>query len=331
MRRLFDKVAQLGGDAGFMAFQNEVVRDVYDSLGQGFAANENEVSLVTRMVESVNGKSHDSLHLSATKIHGSRSYVQFNFRDKPTTKELGDMAVLSVVTAGRTRLFQRLCIIQNKKAQDDKWKIDPEQLFLLKNFPPFIGNRGIFQGLHHVAFRNTSNCLGAFGLLFFPGEMVFASAHLVTELLRERRTLSQADISVPTPASAHSWQSGIPTPRLPWRPSPPEQLVFMSEELAHCFSYTLWLGPGSSFLGNTTYSRDVCDFIRAWTQLNVGEITCAQGVVVNEEVDAFANFLARSAGIGQGIDFPANNRYVERSFEGEMAVFMMHLDVERKG
>ncbi|MFC1635479.1 hypothetical protein ACFL5Z_11615 [Planctomycetota bacterium] len=140
MRQLWRKLISLAQDDSFLQFQNSLSLELYESLGRGFNANANEVSLVQGLVDVVNGKSYGSLRFSANMLHGSRSYVEFNHRDKPVTKELGDMAVISLVTRGRERLLQKLCIIQNKKTSGNSWSIDSEQLFLLKNFPPFSGS-----------------------------------------------------------------------------------------------------------------------------------------------------------------------------------------------
>jgi hypothetical protein len=314
-------------DNGFLAFQNQVIRSAYEGLGQGYSANDNEVALVTRLVASINGKSYKRLRLLANKIHGSRSYVEFDYRDKPTTKELGDMVVITAVTNGRQRLFQRLCIIQNKKASGGKWGIDREQLFLLKNFPPLSGNRGILRGSHDIAFRNMSRCLGAFGLLFEPGEMIFASADLISEMSRGEDSLSRDRIAMPSRAGTNtSSQDGIFSV-LPWMRFHKSEMNFLLhefEEYAGCFPWTI---GGQQFIGNTVYANDICDLIRAWTQLSIGEVTCLDGEIVNREVDNFTNHLIRNAGLGEGMDLPFQDDNIERRFLGNVTVFMLHFDV----
>ncbi|OGL39199.1 MAG: hypothetical protein A2043_11920 [Candidatus Schekmanbacteria bacterium GWA2_38_9] len=317
-------------DNGFLAFQNDVIRSAYEGLGQGYSTNDNEVALVTRLVASINGKSYKRLRLLANKIHGSRSYVEFDYRDKPTTKELGDMVIITSVTSGSQRLFQRFCIIQNKKASGDKWGIDREQLYLLKNFPPLSGNRGIMRGSHDIAFRNTSQCLGAFGLLFEPGEMIFASADLITEMSRGKNTLSRDSIAMPSRAETNtSSQSGIFS-AFPWMHYHPKEMHFILRELAEYAGCFPWSFGGQQFIGNTIYANDICDLIRAWTQLNIGEVTCLDGTIVNHEVDDFTNHLIRNAGLGEGIDLPIHDDNIERRFGGQVTVFMMHLDVGKE-
>ena len=333
MHRIYDLATRLAEDGRFFRFQNDIVRDAYDALGQCYASNDNEVAIVTKLVEAVNGKSYDQLQIAANKIHGSRSYVEFNFRDKPTTKELGDMAIISVVTSGSSRLLQRVCIIQNKKAKDQKWGVDPEQLFLLKNFPPFSGNRGIFRGMNDVAFQNRSGCLGAYGLLAEPGEMLFVSAPVFAEILRERSSVSSVEIGVPslvapTGLSSHSFWGPFAH-----GPFDPEEWHMIMREVFGRIGRFPWrgFGPAIPFLGNVHYARDMYDFIRAWTQINIGEFTCLRGAAINPEADSFANHLVRSAGLGGDVDFPVDERNIEREFEGGIAVFLLRMDVEHKG
>ena len=184
----YGKILELANDDKFTAFQNSVTSAVYDELGQGYAANENEVALVKRLVEATQNQSYNnSVKLHAAMLHGSRSYVEFDYLDKRVTKELGDMAVIAVVTTSKKRLFQRICIIQNKKTRKNGWDIDLEQLFLLKNFPPFTGSKGIFSGYRDLAFRNSSGSLGAFGLMHAPGEMLVVAAPLLPEFLRGKK------------------------------------------------------------------------------------------------------------------------------------------------
>lgn len=287
MNRFFDTAVRLSDDAGFLDWQNEVTRHAYDALGQGYASNSNEVELVTKLVDAVNDKSYDQIQISANKIHGSRSYVEFNFRDKPTTKELADMAVITVITAGKNRLAQRLCVIQNKKAKDQKWAIDHEQLFLLKNFPPFTGNRGIFRGMSDVAFRNRSGCLGAFGLFSEPGEMMLVAAPEFAELLRDRASISQADIGLLSHVLHDGGQPFVHAGPFSMPLFDPEEWHFIMREMVHRIGPFPWRGFGHSlpFLGNVHYTRDMYDFVKAWTQVNLGEFTCMLGAIINAPAD----------------------------------------------
>jgi hypothetical protein len=129
MRRLWRKIADLSKDNSFLRFQNSLSFDLYKSLSKGYSVNSNEIGLVKDLVDVANGKSYGSLKLYANMLHGSKSYVEFNHRDIPVTRELGDMAIISLVTYDEERLLQKLCIIQNKKASGNSWDLDLEQLY----------------------------------------------------------------------------------------------------------------------------------------------------------------------------------------------------------
>jgi len=332
MHRIFNYAARLSEDDGFFKFQNELAQTAYDLLGQAYKANDNEIAIVTKLVNAVNGKSHNHVSVAANKIHGSRSFVEFNYRDKPTTKELGDMAVISVVTSGKERLLQRVCIIQNKKAKEHAWRVDPEQLFLLKNFPPFSGNRGLFRGMSDIAFRNRSGCLGAYGLFDEPGDMMFVAAPLFAEVLRGRSAVAADNIGIPTAINNYSSQFAFQSTPFGNLVDPEEWYMIMREMLHRIGPFPRHgLGAGLPFFGNVHYGRDIYDFIRAWTQINLGEYTCLDGNAINPEVDAFANRLIRAAGIGHGIDFPTGNDEFEGKPEGDMAIFLLQMDIEHKG
>jgi len=328
MYRFFNVMLGLSRDKSFVDFQNQIIQSAYESIGRSYANNDNEVAIVTNLVETLNGKKFKNIiTLSADKIHGARSYVSFNCRDKPVTKELGDMAIISLVTAGNTRLLQRICIIQNKKSSNKKWEIDREQLFLLKNFPPFTGERGIFRILrknHKYIFYNRSGCLGAFGLLFEPGEMIFISAPLMEGFLQGNNTLPASEIGFP-PSSQHSFTSTRPFNYFGY------PILYYSSRISHTF-YDLYKSGIFAYelLGNFLFGYDLHDFIRAWTQINLGELTLVDGKIIDEDVDAFANHLIRSAHLDQGIDFPIDERQNEKiKTDGNMAVFLFHIDVGR--
>lgn len=299
---------ELMRDDGFLQFQNDLTLDIYDKLGQGFSSNENEVALVTGLCEVANGKSYGPVSIRADKIHGSRSYVEFKYRDKPVTKELGDMAIISIVSDGRKRLFQRLCIIQNKKAsraggkskEKVSWNIDLEQLYLLKNFPRLSGDRGILRNCSDLSFRNTHGSLGAFCLLQHPGEMTFITAPLLTELMKGKKSLNASDISV------------------------------IQDMNMLCITH--WHHPFSNpFFGHASFLRDMYDFVRGWTQINIGEICVADGKVINTPVDGFANALLRQIGFADVVELPPGGPFGEFHLEANLGVAVTHIDIGRKG
>ncbi len=327
----YGKILELANDDKFTAFQNSVTSAVYDELGQGYAANENEVALVKRLVEATQNQSYNnSVKLHAAMLHGSRSYVEFDYLDKRVTKELGDMAVIAVVTTSKKRLFQRICIIQNKKTRKNGWDIDLEQLFLLKNFPPFTGSKGIFSGYRDLAFRNSSGSLGAFGLMHAPGEMLVVAAPLLPEFLRGKKTVPLADISAVGellgPHGFPFWAMGLPFHHEEW--------FHMVEEMSRHYGFPIAAASGAgghSVLSNTRFTRDIYDFIRSWTHFSLGEVTCVGNHVVNKPVDGFANFLMKKAGLGGEIEFPKNDTFGDQGIEGSMAVLVAHVEIGTAG
>lgn len=330
MDGLLEAALELNRDQKFQRFQAEVVQAAYGALSHGYAAGDNEVQLVKGLTAALKDNNYNKLHIYTDMIHGSRSYVEFNYRDKPTTKELGDMAIITLVTAGPQRLFQRLCIIQNKKAKDNKWGIDREQLFLLKNFPPFSGNRGIFRGKKEVLFRNDSGCLGAFGLLSEPGEMLFVSAPILAELLSGKNSLDAADICMTVNYNISNHDIGTWVLPFLMHGYHPKELFYMLDKLYYRHGHCCWMtkGANSSFLGNVVFGRDLYDLIRAWTQMSVGEITYLGGGVNNVVADSFANQLVMHAGLGSKIELPRKDDNIEHKFEGSMGVFILHMDIK---
>ena len=98
MERLFRLFSRLLRDDAFRRFQCDVADSAYEQLSRGYLASEDEVALVGRLVQAINGKSYGPLiQLHADKIHGGHSYVEFKHQDKPVTKELGDMASITLV------------------------------------------------------------------------------------------------------------------------------------------------------------------------------------------------------------------------------------------
>jgi len=342
MHEIFRTFMDLIKDEGFLEFQNNLALDIYDGLGQGFSSNENEVSLVTKLCEITNGKSYGSVSIRADKIHGSKSYVEFHYKDKPVTKELGDMAIITIVSRGRERLFQKLCLIQNKKGSNTdssknkenvRWDIDLEQLYLLKNFPRLSGNKGILKHCRDVSFRNTEGSLGAFGLMHFPGDMIFITAPLLTELMKGRKSLNTSDISVVGSNCTAGSQNGMGWPFFQYLGKiHPMEFFHMHEKLLHRFG-GMWphmCGGTVPFLGNTPFLRDIYDFVRSWTQVNIGETSFSFGEVTNTVVDGFSNSLLRQIGFGELVDLPINEQFAEFRWESELGIAVTHIDIARE-
>ncbi len=332
MMRFFDMIHSLSNDPKFFEFQNDLAQKMYDALEQGYLKNDNEVHLVEKVVGSVNNSYYKNMKIYAKMIHGAISYVGFKFMNKTVTKELGDMTVITLVSDGKKRLFQKVCVIQNKKEREKRWEIDLGQLYLLKNFPSLSGKGSIFKSCKDLVFCNSSGTLGCYGLFFGPGEMILASAPLLTEMLHDKKSLSRADIGLSGCAglgrngatSATSWWPGFP-----WRH--PKECFMFFEDLACHYGSPFMLGtPFGGFLGCTQFTRDIHDFARNWTQLNLGEPTVAFDHPLNPAADAFSNFLIRSAGFSElDVELPSDDYFEIQKFEGQMAVMLLHVDLSK--
>jgi hypothetical protein len=331
MERVIRFFANLLDDDGYFRFQNELAQAMYGALGQGCANSDNEVGLVSRLVDAVNGKEYKGIRLYSRKIHGPRSYVQFNYQDKPVTKELADSVFITVVTRGRERLVQRVCFVQNKVAKDRSWTLDGEQLYLLKNFPLFSGTQGIFRGASDVVFKNLGKSLGAFGLLMDPGEMMVVSAPLLAEMACGRSALKVDDVSVAdSPGTMYTGTHASPGfPWLPWHPMMLDELYHDLFHLVRKFGphFPLaWLGASPQFLGSTIFMRDLHDHARNWTLCNIGEYCYVFAAVLDGYLENFAARLLRAAGAQQFFDF--NQDLPEMN--ADMAVFIAQVDVGKE-
>ncbi|MCD4784567.1 MAG: hypothetical protein K8T10_12160 [Candidatus Eremiobacteraeota bacterium] len=327
MERLIREFNKLIVNIDFKRFQNEFSLSIYDALGQGYSKSENEVSLVTRLVDTIkNSAQYRNLSFHSKKIHGSRSYVEFNFRDKPVTKELADMLVISVATYKRKRIVQKITFIQNKVDSKRSWKIDEEQLFLLKNFPSFSGKKGIFRqfGQKDIVFLNHSKCLGSYGLFMEPGEMIFLSAPLVADM-KKNKSIAEKDIRYLEENRSYGNNFNFSPYLDPMILEDMIHYLYKYCRKGH-YSFPFFSGQNSEFLGNTIFARDIHDFIREWTFFNIGETTFINDSVVNPLLDDFTNNILRAIGMGEHINIPESNN--QPKFESETAVFVMHLGIK---
>ena len=232
MHKLIENHISLLQDPNFLRFRNELSRDVYEALGRGYAGSDNEVGLVTKMVEAINGKRYKNINIVSQKIHGAKSYVQFGYRGSPVVKELGDMLVISVVSKGRKRLLQKLCIIQNKVLRKGITKIDEEQIFLLKNFPPFSATQGIYVGQSDVMMFNHSKCLGAYMFFDWPGEASYLTAKYLFQVLGGKTGFKRDLFAHLSPSEQDKTNIGFGFPWL-WEPIIFKEIMYRYHELGY--------------------------------------------------------------------------------------------------
>jgi hypothetical protein len=325
MNRLLRHYWDLTADPDFLRFQHKLISEVYDQLGQGYALGEGEVSLVTRTADTLSRKSFNGLKLHCEKIHGTKSYVSFAFRDKPTKKELGDLILISVVSDGRKRLLQKLCIVQSKVIRDGKTHIDLGQLFLLKNFSPFSGSRGLFRGERDVMFLNRQQCLGAYAFFDSPGDLIFVNAGILSNAIAGSATFYRTMLASSQHGSDSSeGESIFGSLGLPAFIDP-----MIMEEIFHFWNKRRFPIPFQGAFFPFSSSRrtlhDLHDVIRAWTSLRLGELVYAFDQRQDVEADQFASTVLRSIGFGERLDL--GDESSEGEFNSPATVMVAHLDI----
>ncbi len=311
-------------DKDFRKFQNDLARKVYETLAVSYTntKSENEVTMVTNLCNTVNRKSFQGLQFFAEKIHGSRSYVEFYNQDKLTTKELADMVIISVATRDRKIVYEKLAFVQNKKEKAEEiWEIDPDQLYLLHNFPTFKGNKGLFKQNFEseVIFQNHSGSLGNYGLFQNPGEMIMTNASTVYRL-QQNDKIALSDIR----KYAHDNNLGG-YPLLPMFDHPYwEEMVY--RYIKHFPKY------GSPFsyspFHSSVVSFNVYEFIRNWSHFNIGEIASIEGHSMDDTLKRFSRILLSKAGLSEIINVSKENDQIE--FKNNMSVLVAHLDLDKK-
>jgi hypothetical protein len=312
-------------DPDFLRFRNELSRGVYEALGRGYAGSDNEVGLVTKMVEATNGKTYRNMKIVSEKIHGAKSYVQFAYKGSPVTKELGDMLVISVVSRGRERLLQKLCIIQNKVLRKGVTKIDEEQLFLLKNFPPFSASQGIYAGASDVMMFNRSKCLGAYLFFDWPGEASYLTAKYLFQVLGGKSSFKRDLFAHLSPSeSAEAGNTFGVSMGFPWLGDPMmfEDMLYRFHKRGYC---PLFPGQSMSPLSSGGQFLDVHDFINAWLTLGVGELTSILGNALDSAADRLATSAMRAVGMSEILNLQGEN--VDSFNQNDMAVLVLHIDI----
>ena len=327
MKKLIRRYQELISDPGFLRFQHRKITAVYNQLAEGYLKEEGEVDLVTRMADTLTGKSYRGLRIHCEKIHGSKSRISFNFRGKSINKELGDLILISLVSNKKRRIIQKLCIVQNKVLRDGKSHIDLEQLFLLKNFPLFSGSQGLFRGNCDVMFCNTQRCLGAYGFFEDPGEFIHVNAGVLSNTLSGSQSFEKNKIGTSsrdpdlTEVSIHQYASGFPwidvdDPIL-------AEVIHYWYRRGYPLPFILSVAPLHS---SRQTLHDLHDFIKAWTSLQVGEIVYAFDRALDIDADRFANAVLRAIGFSEYIDFDDENIQDELNIDGFM-VMVAHLDL----
>ena len=312
-------------NSNFRIEQNKIAKRAYDVLTAACERGDGEVAMVTKLCDDLHGKSCGKAKICAKKVHGnsnsSGSMVTFHNGSKKVTKELADMVIISLATQDKEIVFEKIAFIQNKKegkSRAGKWEICPDQLYLLHNFPTFDGVSGVFGRQRDVALSNAFGRLGNYGLFTADGDMVFANARIINAI-QEGKTVSFDRIRNATVKS----QSNNAGPFL-FDP-------MLMEELYHFTKHYHWMPPfaGMPVLGDCDIALNLYQFIRNWTQFNIGETIVCRGRVISGDLVNLADCFIKSLGVRKNFDYipvETNDRN-EWSPEFDGAVLVLHYDM----
>jgi len=305
----------------FRQFQNDLSKETYTSLAASYSNSHNEVKTVTNMCDTLNGKSFEKLQFYSRKIHGTRSFVEFFNQDKPVTTEMADMAIICVATKDKNIVYEKISFVQNKKeSKTNNWEIDPDQLYLLRNFPTITGKKGLFKKNYQneIVFLNHSGNLGTYGLFKSPGEMVLANAKTIYGLQNGNK-VSYDDlknhIDTSTTRQSNSFLFfGLDHP-------------FWHEMIYRMFKHFPKYGIlffDLPFLNNNSNSLNIYDFIRNWTLFNIGEVCQAGENIIDKDLSVMTRLLLKEAGLNDIMNIETE----ENSFENNITLLIAHLDLE---
>jgi hypothetical protein len=302
----------------FRKFQNQLAEIMYASLFKSYGDKDNEVRTVENLCQSINGKNYDKLSVLSEKIHGKKSSVRFNVQNKQTCKELSDMVVISLISEEKEIIYEKTAFIQNKKESSaDVWDIDQEQLYLLHNFPTFIGGAGIFNQEpfkdKEIAFNNSSKTLGNYGLFQSPGEMILISASEVY-LKQNNPEITHSDI-----VKGYTYQGGNITdvPHL----AVGAEIVVM------------YMQDGTSlrlpFLQNSAFSLNLYEFARNLTLFNIGEpVKVFDCQPFDKNLSLFNHLLLKKTGICEKLGITMPEDIGDPKFEDDVTVLVTHLALD---
>lgn len=318
MNQLINTLSNYNNRIDFREFQNSTTEESYENLGLSYSNGYNEVKTVTELCNLLNGKRFEKLRIYAKKIHGSKSYVQFKNKDKPVSTELADMVIITLATRKNTIVYDKTCFIQNKKEDSKKkWKIDQNQLYLLKNFPSFTGTKGIFNQSFKgkkISYKNSNKTLGTYGFFQNPGEMILLNAENVYKY--QNGTSIDLDTIKKIPIIPESG-NGIP---FMYDPMIMEEYIYMLMKRFPKYGFPNMNMP---FLGNTNICLDLYEFIRNWTLFNIGEPATIFQNTVDEQLSNFNKLIYREF---QEMNLDINIEGGE--FQNNLVVFVARYELE---
>jgi len=290
MKELFKTFSDYHRETDFLNFQNKFAKQIYESLDKSYKQKLKEPNMVSELCKVANGKNYKNMKFYTGFIHGNyNSGVSFYNKNEAQTKELADMVIISIATENDNVVFEKIAFIQNKKEDSsNEWKIEPNQLYLLQNFPNFTDNTGKITNMaknQEVNFSNYSETLGNYGLFQSPGEMILINALDVFKL-QQKNKISFDDIKK-YPFNHNKDNYGY-------------NYMLGEEMIRRYFKYYLEFGLpfpffNFPFLNNTPISYNIYDFVRNWTLFNIGEVVISHYRPLNKDLVAFSRALINRA------------------------------------
>ena len=289
-------------DDKFVWHSKELARRIQSGIKDGYKNGTGEPGIVEAMVSNINQTGPlisaiggITLSTNSIFIHGSKSYVEFDYYGSKTTRELGDIVfVLSVVHNGR-KYFEKMTLNQVKKDKGGVWnlssKSSKEQLYLLTRFPTFKWATNSLIPPKEYELSDHSGCLGTYGLLYAPGDFGAIGSKGLETILSTKGRLKLKDL-LSHERAIRIWHS-------PWWPFP-----FFDSELGHEFVHLLSDYPelvglyldsqhffGLPILGCSCVATDSYEFSDKYLRGQIGEMIYAEGQPYNRQASQFLHDL----------------------------------------
>lgn len=253
----------------FKRFESEVTDIFRKTISNNICKNEIQIiKELTRNLDNFTKKIVISkanleidIDIEAKFIHGNMFRAEFIHNSKKIIRELGDMIFINKLLFNNRKYFERYTITQFKKAKKKNkiitsWEIEPEQLYLLNNFPEFkFYNKNIATKSYYLP--NCSKCQGSYGLLpkNNADEFIFIAAPLLDIIKEERKSIRM------------------------------QQILNATNEKAIAYLAMIVLGKNYSCL----LTNNVSDFVHNYLSLKIGEVTVCNDILINKDAADFLN------------------------------------------
>ena len=200
-----NKYIAILGNEKFVAHQKTLSKRLQNGIKNGYVQKDREENIVKITEEIVNtigtfssGSKDPKIFTNSVFIHGSKSKVEFEYYEKETKRELGDIIFILSIVYNNKKYFEKITINQVKKSNEASWGFyndsSKEQLYLLSRFPTFKGSKNSLVPAKQYNLLNYSGCLGTHGLLYPPGDFALVSSKVLSAILSNRNSFTLRDI-----------------------------------------------------------------------------------------------------------------------------------------